>query len=136
MRLAPALALLTLLPGALFAQPGRIAGTVTNELGVSLAWTSVLLIRDGRMVKNAIADSTGRFEADSLEFGSYDVVVRRPGSVAQRLTNIPVRSHIVPDLRLQMPTMTATLDAIVVSTTCGTTAIPLPSIRPTRLPER
>jgi iron complex outermembrane receptor protein len=77
----PAFFLLSLLPRALTAQEGAIAGTVTDQVsGSGLSTVQVEILRpDGSVAAGAFSTASGAFRITNVPAGTYDVSFTLPG---------------------------------------------------------
>ena len=89
-----AIAVLALLPAAVFAQEGEIAGTVRDTSGavmpgVTVEVTSPALIEK---VRTAITDSNGQYQLTNLPVGTYTVTFTLQGFSKQQRDNVVLQT--------------------------------------------
>ncbi len=109
--------LLTLVPGALAAQEGALAGTVrASETAEPLASVQVQLLDAGEdVVAGALTSSSGRYRIDGIPAGTYTVSFDLPGRATVRRPGIRVQAGSTTDLSVAMPAQAYELNPLTVS---------------------
>ncbi|MDB4907457.1 MAG: hypothetical protein JWO05_2241 [Gemmatimonadetes bacterium] len=103
---------LALLPAALFAQSGRIVGTVSDPTGAPVAGAQVLV--QGTALSGA-AGSDGRFVIRSVPAGTYSVKAYRIGFHTQTQTGVAVAAGADATIKLTLTQAPVQLGGVVTS---------------------
>lgn len=82
-----------------FAQNEHLTGRVIDETGNSLPGARVILLRDEQIFKNAVTDTSGRFNFIGVPTGKYTLTVTSVGFDAYQVVVDQLRQ--LPDIRLK-----------------------------------
>jgi hypothetical protein len=104
---------------------GRIAGTVTDSSGATVANAKITIVNEATQIsRNTTADKNGFFAADELPAGTYSVTAEQTGFKTTTETGnaLSAGGRLTVDLRLQVGAVTEVVTVTAVGDTVNTTS--------------
>jgi hypothetical protein len=104
---------------------GRIAGTITDSSGATVASAKITIINEAtRISRNVTADKNGYFAADELPAGTYTVTSEETGFKTTTKTGnvLTAGGRLTVDLSLQVGVMSETVTVTAIGETINTTS--------------
>ena len=104
---------------------GRIAGTVTDSSGASVANAQVTITNEATLIRrNVAADKNGYFAADELPAGTYSVTAEQNGfkTTAKKGNVLTAGGRLTVDLMLVVGSVTETVTVSATGDTVNTTS--------------
>jgi hypothetical protein len=104
---------------------GRIAGTITDSSGATVANAKITITNEATQIRrNVTADKNGYFAADELPAGTYTVTSEQPGFKTTTKTGnaLTAGGRLTVDLSLQIGVMSETVTVTAIGETINTTS--------------
>ncbi len=104
---------------------GRIAGTVTDSSGATVANAKITIVNEATQIsRNTTADKNGFYAADELPAGTYSVTAEQTGFKTTTETGnaLSAGGRLTVDLRLQVGAVTEVVTVTAVGDTVNTTS--------------
>src|SRR5271156_4823357 len=104
---------------------GRIAGTITDSSGATVANAKITIINEATQIsRNVTADKNGYFAADELPAGTYTVTSEQTGFKTTTKTGnaLTAGGRLTVDLSLQVGVMSETVTVTAIGETVNTTS--------------
>ena len=104
---------------------GRLSGTVTDASGAVVAGAKLTLINEAtRATRDLTTDRNGFYAADDLSVGTYTVVAGKSGfkTTSQKGNAVHAGGRLTVDMKLQIGTVTETVEVTGVAETVNTTS--------------
>ncbi|MEO7143633.1 MAG: TonB-dependent receptor, partial [Bryobacteraceae bacterium] len=98
---------------------GRISGTVTDSEGAVIPAAGVVVRNPGTQdTRNVVTDAQGFYVANDLPVGLYTVEVNQPGFKSESHSgfNLEADGHLTVDFRLQIGSVSQTVDVVAAQT--------------------
>jgi hypothetical protein len=104
---------------------GRIAGTVTDSQGGSVAGVRITIVNEEtKLERQTTTDSTGYYVASDLPAGAYSVIAEQPGFKTLKKTgnDLSAGARLTVDLTLPIGEITQKIEVADVAETVNTTS--------------
>ena len=104
---------------------GRIAGTVTDTSGATIADAKVTIVNEATQLgRDVTTDRNGYFVADQLPVGTYSVVAEKAGfkRSTRKGNAVTAGGRLTVDLSLQVGALTETVTVTAIGDTVNTTS--------------
>src|SRR5271155_3228519 len=104
---------------------GRIAGTITDSSGATVANAKVTISNEATLIsRNVSADKNGYYAADELPAGTYSLVAEKTGfkKTTKQGNVLSAGGRLTVDLRLEVGVVTETVTVTATGDTVNTTS--------------